>query len=239
LGISNLFNNHTNKTKIVLFSFSLVIISPFFLGVQINAIRQGFSFLWLLLAFSYYLNRKKTESLFLFMLAISFHYSAVMYITFFLINKFSIVKNYSLMILLSVLYFLGLTKGFVEFISHILNLPIYDYVSTYDSFASYRSGIRVDFLIFSLLPYFLYPFVIDKDKYSVDFLNIYLCLIIPFLLFGWANYSNRYAMNAWLFMPLIFVHMLKVNRFNYNIFLFLACCFLSSYLLLFYNGIFK
>lgn len=34
-------------------------------------------------------------------------------------------------------------------------------------------------------------------------LKIYLLLLIPFWLFGWANYSDRYAYNAWASLPLI------------------------------------
>lgn len=40
----------------------------------------------------------------------------------------------------------------------------------------------------------------------MSLIKVYLLLIIPFLLFGFANFSNRYAYTAWLFLSILIAY---------------------------------
>lgn len=110
---------------------------------------------------------------------------------------------------LSVSYSIGFSENFIAWISKILNLGVYEKISNYQLNVNYERGVRYDFLVFSLLvgliPYFIYQFI-STERYRKGLallLKIYLLLLIPFLIFGFANFSNRFVYTAWLFLPFI------------------------------------
>lgn len=192
---------------------SCFIVSPFFLSAQINAIRQGISALILIYAAISFLEKKTVQYLVWAAIAIIFHYSAIIYGLLIVLLMFGHKRILFITITLFFLYILGATETLVEIFSNISGLPIHTYIIEYVALNGYRSGIRLDFAAFSLiLPLFclgLVKILLPSNfRRFAAVMNIYFIFMIPFWIFGWGDYSNRYAFNAWLFMPIFLSSML-------------------------------
>lgn len=195
--------------QFILLAILIFLWSPFFVSAHINVIRQGLSSFFVYLALFTFILKNWRLFIIFSIIAISFHYSALMYIVFFPFLLLTLNQVLSIVLVLSVSYAIGFSEIFIAWISNILDLGLYEKISKYQRKADYEAGIRYDFLFFSLamglLPYFIYRFV-STEKYLkglAALLKIYFLLLIPFLLFGFAKFSDRYLYTAWLFLPFL------------------------------------
>lgn len=217
--------------------FSFFIIVPIVIQVHINAIRQGISALFFLLSFLYLLEGSKKKSLFYLIVSVSFHYSALLimpfYILFFYTKiKVNIVFSFAvfLFLLLSLIYILGFSEELIKYLSNLLHLPVWEAVKMYGEDSSYKVGVRYDFYIFTLL-LFLPLFFISLYNDSIKIYFVFLLVsTIPFLLLGWGAYSNRYLFNVWLYIPLGFLafFVLKFKKFNMLYFISIILAFILN-----------
>ncbi|MEA3406389.1 MAG: EpsG family protein [Pseudomonadota bacterium] len=218
-------NYHQVQTmKWMLIFMTLMLISPFFMGAQINVLRQSISVLFVLLVAISLLQGRYYQSLLWALFAISFHTSALMFLAFLsgVFLSFNLVVGLSL--ILFTLYIAGATEILIEMLSSASGLSIYQAISGYRTDAEYENGVRIEFAIFSIFPLALYFIaqqldVIHKTQWLARLkpvLKVYLLLLIPFWLFGWANYSDRFAWSAWFAMPLfltVFIYPI-LNKFS-------------------------
>ncbi|PCJ31245.1 MAG: hypothetical protein COA90_06660 [Gammaproteobacteria bacterium] len=186
-----------------------VLVSPFFVSSHINAIRQGIASFFVFYAFLCVQNKEWTKSILLSIIAISIHLSSVMFVV--LLAGVFIPLNFlfGVIAILSVLYGLGGSESLISWLSEIIHVNLYGSIKNYQHQLEYNSGVRYDFLLFSLFwvfVVFLFSTFWVKEQYQqiVELcLKIYLLLLIPFLLFGFANFSNRYVYPAWLFLGIM------------------------------------
>jgi len=186
-----------------------LLVSPFFVSSHINAIRQGIAAFFIFYAFLSFQNREWARCAFISLIAISIHYTSVMYIV--LLGALFIPLPFLLGIisLLSVLYAAGGSEPLIAWISELSNVELYSVIKNYQQQLDYKSGVRYDFLLFSLfwaIFTFTFNLFLVKEQYQkvVELcLKIYVILLIPFLLFGFANFSNRYVYSAWLFAAIM------------------------------------
>lgn len=213
----------SGSKKFLLFFVMCLLINPFFAGFQVNALRQGLSFFLLLYSFSFLLNRKYAKFVVVCFLSSMFHFSSLIYLPFLLILFLGFYKVVVIQVLLFFAYIAGFTEAFVELFSTLTGLPIYEYISNYDSFADYNSGVRVDFALFSIIPTLYFCLIkvtglLKIDNVAANVYRIYSILLIPFWLLGWGNYSNRYAMPAWvLYFVLLFVPVVNLKKISVGV----------------------
>jgi hypothetical protein len=190
--------------------FALILLafffSPFFVSAHINAIRQGMAAFMLFYAFLSFQEKSWGKSILASVLAVSFHLSSIMYLALFPLLMLPIWILLVILAGLSVIYASGLSEFIVSSISGLFNLPLHDYVTQYRADVAYQSGVRYDFLIFSMLGvgFGLLGRYFSNKKAIIDaLLKIYIVLLIPFLMLGYANFSNRYVYTAWLFLSIL------------------------------------
>lgn len=183
--------------------------SPFFVSAHINVIRQGLASFFVYLALFAFILKNWRLFVFSSITAISFHHTSLMYIAFFPLLLLTVNQVLSIALVLSVSYSSGFSEIFIAWISNVLELGIYEKISNFQRKVNYESGIRYDFMIFSLvmglLPYLIYRFI-STEKYRkglAALLKVYALLLIPFLLFGFAKFSDRFLYTAWLFLPFL------------------------------------
>jgi len=183
--------------------------SPFFVSAHINAIRQGLASFFVYLALFAFILKHWKLFVVASIAAINFHHTALMYIAFFPLLLLTLNQVLLIVLVLSLSYAIGFSEFFTAWISNILNLGVYEKITNYQIKVNYQGGIRYDFMIFSLLmglfPYFIFR-TLSTDKYQkglTALLKIYFLLLIPFLFFGYANFSNRFLYTAWLFLPIL------------------------------------
>ena len=206
--------NNINDAKNLDFNLTFLIlaallVSPFFVSSHINAIRQGIASFFVFYAFLNFQNKEWGKCFLISIVAISIHYTSLMYIVLLGLLLLPVAFLLIIVSLLSILYASGLSELLIARLSELANIGLYDTIKNYQQHFDYRDGVRLDFLFFSLfwaiLTLFFNHFWVKEQyqKVVVLCLKIYVILLIPFLLFGFANFSNRYVYPAWLFAAIM------------------------------------
>ena len=111
------------------------------------------------------------------------------------------------------LYVSGLSMTLVQ----TLVPSLYTFVQTYAANPDYRSGVRIDFAVFSIfwyvLPHMLAPAIREPQREAIlQSSAVYLVMVLPFFAVGWGSYSNRFLLPAWLAASLIVAAVLCHSR---------------------------
>lgn len=206
--VANLDSQLEHRNRQLIFGLILLafLFSPFYISAHINAIRQGMAAFIVFYAFLSLHDRNWGKFILASIIAVSFHFSSAMYLALFPVLLLPFRFVLALGIGFSLLYATGLSEEIVREVSNLLHLPLYDFVAGFRTDVNYQSGIRYDFLIFSwsgLLFALIVRFFISKQETISELIKIYILLLIPFLTLGFANFSNRYAYTAWLFLSIL------------------------------------
>ena len=196
-------------------SLMLLYVSPMFVNGSINAIRQGLAALLIFSALLSFLRRQWFQFLLFGALASSLHVSSLMYLAF---APALLVSARTLRWIAAgafVLYVSGLSMTLVRtFIP-----SLYTFVQEYAANPDYRSGVRVDFAVFSifwyLLPHMLAPLIREPYREAVvKSAAVYLVMVLPFFAVGWGSYSNRFLLPPWLAASLIVAAVMCFSRLS-------------------------
>lgn len=190
---------------------------PFFPSAAVNGIRQGLSAPLTLISIIFVYQRRWLAYAISTLLAISFHFTAVLFAPFALL-----VLNRHLpplaVLLGSILYATGVSEDLV----FLLSPKLHQIVIEYGSDADYQTGVRFDFLLFSLSLYLVFRLahllLPTPWRRSLQILaNCYLVCLIPFLLLGWGAFSNRFLLPAWLtsaVLPTFLLSAVKIRQIS-------------------------
>nr|WP_320166829.1 EpsG family protein [uncultured Methylophaga sp.] len=207
---------------LLLLIFFIFLLSPFFVSAHINAIRQGIASFVVYLSLFFFITKNWKLFLLTALIASSFHHTALMYLAFSPLLLLTLNRLILIVVLLTISYLSGLSEFLLHHLSDMTGLGIYEKVVNYQLKVSYQRGVRWDFTLFSiflaLIPYFICRYlVIDKFKDGmITALKVYLVLLIPFFLFGYAAFSNRFLYTAWLYLPFLAAGTLISARYFNN-----------------------
>lgn len=196
-------------------AITLLYVSPMFMNGAINAIRQGLAALLVFSALLSFHRRQWWQFLLFAALASSLHLSSLMYLACAPALLVSARTLRWIALLAFVMYVSGLSMRIVQaFIP-----PLYAFVQEYAFNPDYRSGVRVDFAVFSIfwyvLPHMLAPLIRESHREAiVQSAAVYLVMVLPFFAVGWGSYSNRFLLPAWLAASLIVAAILCFSRLS-------------------------
>lgn len=216
------FEQNRDYCLFLLLIFFIFLLSPFFVSAHINAIRQGIASFFVYLSLLFFITKNWKLFLFSALIASSFHHTASMYLAFSPLLLLTLNRLILIVVLLTISYLSGISEFLLHYLSDMTGLGIYEKVINYQSHVTYQRGIRWDFTLFSLflalIPYLIYRYlVIDKFKDGlVAALKIYLLLLIPFFLLGYAAFSDRFLYTAWLYLPFLAAATLISARYFNN-----------------------
>jgi len=199
------FNDISLKVVII----SAFLVSPFFVSAHINAIRQGLAAFFVFYALLSVLDNNWKGFIISGLIGVSIHSTSIIYLGLFPVLFLPFRVLIFLVTLLSIIYAFGAAEVVLQSVSDVFGLSLYDTVVNYRTDVYYRAGVRYDFLFFSWIGIVFAllgrKFVGDNesDTALITLTKVYILLIIPFLLFGFANFSNRYAYTAWLFLSIL------------------------------------
>ncbi|CUO56539.1 Uncharacterised protein [Parabacteroides merdae] len=203
-------------------AFLLFICSFSFWGYGVNGLRNGIA--TSLVIYALMVPRKLIVQILILCLAYSFHSSVLLPIGMFFISKYIRNSKYYLIGWFFCLILSITAHGFFENI--LSNLSIFeedDRLSSYmtatveDTMASFsRTGLRWDFILYSLVPIllgyrYLYKYCYKDELYQQLF-NIYTSCNAFWLLIMYVPYNNRFAYLSWFLYPIVIGYpLLKVN----------------------------
>jgi len=182
---------------------ALSLISPFFANGQVNLLRSALAVPFAFAGYLLFYQRRYTFAIVMASVAVMFHFTHLMFLP--LLPLILLRRQYLLfaIVVLACCYALGITQGlFSSFSSLVEGIERFNYYAKYGGDVDgYRTGVRYDFLLFSLL--FLFAFYYSSSRSNLlDFaFRIYAVSLTPFLLIGFIAYSDRLLFSAWLFIP--------------------------------------
>lgn len=191
----------------------LLFVSPMFVNGAINAVRQGLAALLVFMALLAFQRRQWWQFLLFGAMASSLHLSSLIYLAF----APALLVSARTLRWLAVFAFLLYVSGFSMKLVQTLLPPLYVFVQEYAANPDYRSGVRVDFAVFSifwyLLPHMFAPLIREPQREAVvQSSAVYLVMVLPFFAVGWGSYSNRFLLPAWLAASLIVAAIMCYSR---------------------------
>ncbi|GGD53935.1 EpsG family protein [Pseudoxanthomonas indica] len=185
-------------------SLMLLFISPMFTNAAINALRQGLAAPLVFAALLAFHRRRWGGFLLWGAVATSLHLSSLMY----LLCAPALLLSTRWLRVVAVTAFALYVSGGSMLLVRAASPAFYDLVMEYTANTLYRSGVRVDFAVFTgfwyLLVHMLAPLVQAQWRQRVlDSANVYLVMVMPFFIIGWGYFSNRYLLPGWLAVSMI------------------------------------
>ncbi|TXD48922.1 EpsG family protein [Polaribacter sp. IC073] len=195
-------------------AFFVFLISPYFFGNGISAIRSGVAASLLLLGLGVYYEKGNTwKVILLIILSILFHISMFVPVLFLFLTRF--VKNTkAIFVLWSISILLGILK---------INI-IMPVVEAFDTFASRMDTYAVNegerdfwmnFVIFGFFPVVFAVYNILILKYKNDFykwiVNAYMLIHVPYIVLINSEYGLRLGYLAEFMMPIILIFPLLID----------------------------
>lgn len=195
--------------KHMLALFIMSISAFMFLGYGINTLRAGFALSFLLLAFSF--KNNKYKFILFSIIAIGCHFSvALPAVAFIISSKWNNTRLYfSLWFVAIILSFLFGSSFEALFREYIPDERV-NYLENIEESLIYKTGFRIDFIIYSLAPIicgYIYIYKRNfKDKFYATLYNTYIISNIFWILVIRANFSDRFGYLSWFLMPIIIIY---------------------------------
>ena len=191
----------------------LLYVSPMFVNATINTVRQGLAALLVFASLLSFQRKQWWRFVAFGAVASSLHLSSLLYLVFAPVLLFGTRMQRVIALIAFAAYVSGLSmlvvRAFVP--------SLYELVMTYTATSRSRTGVRIDFAVFSIfwymLPYVLAPLVRAEYREKIkESAAVYLVMTLPFFAVGWGYFSNRYLLPAWLSASLILAAMLVHSR---------------------------
>lgn len=219
-------------SKLLLLLSFFLLVSPFFFSCQTNVLRQGTAIFFLFVAYVSYINKSYVDFLLCSLCALGFHKTTIFFLPFIFLVHCSYPVLIRILFVLCIAYLLEVN----QYLLHYISPKLYTSIHEYGLNKPYLRGVRYDFVTFTVtigvLVHFLMSYLLEKrdSEQMNSLLKIYWILTIPFFLFGFGAYSDRYLLPAWVFISVIVAVFsgLYLRKYNYSI----------NYYLLFFMGSF-
>lgn len=201
------------KLTLLAASLLLLFVSPMFVNASINAVRQGLAALPVFAALLAFRQRRWWLFAGLGALACSLHYSSALYLAFAPLLSLRDRNLRIVAVLGLVAYVTGLSALAIRAVAPSLYYTVMEYTAN----SRTRSGVRIDFAVFSafwyLLAMSLLPLVREPVRTALrNSTAAYLVMLLPFFAIGWGFFSNRYLLPAWMAASLIFAAIAHSSR---------------------------
>jgi hypothetical protein len=211
---------------------SLLISMFFFYNLGANVIRQGFAIPLSFIGLFYFFSSRNVLGTLFFILAFSFHSSSLILLVAYLLTIKKVKYEYYLILLLiiSALSIFGIFSTFLEVFTNTISM--YAHLVRDSSLESYKTGFRLDFWLFSMVPVFL--FLISKKQWDDKYKKIFKLYILVFMFFIFMfeiPYSDRIGLYLWCMFPILlpmFVGGFKYRFFGSKLF-FLIVIFFTGF----------
>ena len=184
-----------------------MLISSWYLTSSTNGLRQGLALPLSYISLLAFRQRRWIWAAGAMLLAIGCHYSSLMILLFAPLIFLPPRVFYAVFTTAALSYPIGLGKAIFSYLGEALSINIsklfYDEGRVVDEYY----GFNLQYYVYSIgmaLVLYLVSWLIEpesRERYLVV-VRVYMLLLFPYLSFAFASYTNRYAMMAWLFIPI-------------------------------------
>lgn len=183
---------------------ALMLFSPFFLNTQINIVRHGVAVPFVILAYFALHHRRVLLTLIFSILALGFHSAMLMHIALLPLVFLRIGRLYAIVFLLAGFYLVGLSSLLTTPVAMFFNFEeTVGRLESLGQWSNYKSGVRHDFLLFSILVIASIRVGVKFKIFDAALEQMAVAALIPFLLFGYIAYSDRFLVALWALVPTV------------------------------------
>ena len=191
-------------------ALGLLLASSWFIVGSTNGLRQGIS-----LAFVYFgtcsifFAARPAAGLLLLAVAPLFHISSILLLPSVLLIRFlSLRSALVLFALFAGAYSFGMSEVLVRAASDLTGINIYSRIIEYGAGNPFREGWQPDLFLYTIGWPVIYlvcrKWVPHEIRENLNLaLKSYALFAIPYFMLGFGNYSNRYGVMAWAFLPIL------------------------------------
>lgn len=180
-----------------------------FLSYNVNTMRSGLGLSVFLMGVASFFSDKKKLAMVFFFLSGCFHFSLFALVGAFFLSRMnvSIKWLYAFWFFCLILSVINVASPLTDLIETLENEKMMKYMTDEDS--SYRTGFRIDFIVYSMIPIIIGGWFILKKKFIENkYLSIYRLYLITnaiWLLFIRIPYTDRVAYLSWFLFPYILI----------------------------------
>lgn len=191
---------------ICLLGFTLV--SSWYLTSATNGLRQGLALPCSYIALLLFQQRRWKGGILIMGLATGLHYSSALIFLFLPLLFVKPRTFYITFIAIALSYPLGVGKIIFQYLGGVLSLDttalFYERGKAVDEYYGFNAQYYLYSVFMSLIfcsaVFFIRPAA--RENY-MKIVRIYMLLLFPYFSFAFASFTNRYAMMAWLFIPIV------------------------------------
>jgi hypothetical protein len=185
-----------------------MLISSWYENATINALRHGLALPFLYISLVNFHDRKFVKSALAFIVSVSFHFSVLMVIPFYILIYFRFMTVFYIFVSLAISYATGLSSILLQFVLNIFSLPFYTEILDHAPESGEYFGFSLNLFLYSVfwgvLSFFLERFVKEEFVHIYRFsVKMYCILIMPYFAFAHGSVPSRFAFVAWLFIPIL------------------------------------
>lgn len=215
----------------VLFA-GLLLASSWFNVATLNGLRQGMSLSVLYYAVHLICRDKKALGGIFILLALSFHDSTIFAVGSLALLTLSARWVFAIFYVSASLYAAGIYERLVSIFSRLTGVGLYDAIETYAKGVNLWRGFQMDLFAYTIFwptLYILASFAIRQDyrPYVYRSISIYCALCMPYFILGFGSFSNRFALMAWLYLPVLHVVFLLSARLTAPAVAFISSVFFA------------
>jgi len=201
--------------------YTIMLFSSWYLVATINGLRQGIALAILYVAMAFLADGKPFHFVIIFFLALGFHTSVILIIPFLFLYLISVKKLSYIYFSSTLLAITGLSEQCIKIISITFNLGVYEKIKDYGNASNVSEfyGYRIDIFIYSI--FWVYFFIFSRHLLRKEYfhkfdliIKNFIILSFPYLFFGFGGFSNRYAIIAWFYLPLIQAAFIVFSKFS-------------------------
>lgn len=186
----------------------LLFFSSWLLVSTTNGLRQGIAMPFVYISLHQFFLRRFFHGCVALLVATGFHYSALLLTPFIFLIFMPLTGLYLLTLSLAALYAAGVNERIVKVISDFSGIGIYQKFDDIGGPEALYAGFQLDlfaYSIFWVIFYYILSLIFKHESGNKirQAFRIYLVLLMPYFVFGYGGYSNRYALYAWFFLPII------------------------------------
>lgn len=152
----------------------------------------------------------------------SFHQSIFLFIIFIPIFIFSTRTSVVVFSVAAAGYPLGLWEKVVYLASKISPIDLYSKIEDFSETGDLWVGFQLDFFMYTVawpIIYFATSLLMvpTSKRRLVTIIRIYMILCMPYFVFGFSAFSNRFAFFAWLYLPIL--HYFAISNIKMSIYI--------------------
>lgn len=205
--------------------------SSWFVVAVANGVRQGMSLPFVYLSLEAFARRRWGVGAAYFLVSVSFHTASLLLAPFLLLVLVAWKRLVAITTVVALAYPTGVNEALVRFVSRLLGLDVYNSIRSYGLDSGAWVGFQADLYLYSL--FWLYLLAGSQRFLKSGYwaahelcVKLYAVLLLPYLIFGFGGYSNRYAVIAWFALPGIWTLLLQGARFSVRTKLTFMLCML-------------